>query len=103
MENLSIIIGIKIIEWLKYFNLLDLDVITLTCKIKQTILIPGELFDNYLEKNKSKLNKYLIPNKIPMVSKPKPYEYNSDNPDLHKLGGYLLNGIKYQEPLITPH
>ena len=105
MDSLSINIGIKIIEWLKDLNLLDLEVITLSYKNKQTIIKPGKLFENILEKEiyKSNLNKYLIPNKIPMVSKPKPYKFNPENPSLHKLGGYLLNDIKYQEPLITPH
>lgn len=44
-----------------------------------------------------------LPNKLPMICPPKEYIYSMNSRKVLRLGGYLLNDIKYTEGIFIFH
>ena len=90
-NNLEHKIGALLIDWMREIDLLEIDLIRSLEDSKQNI--------NVLKPTKRimpliyKLKPLNLPQKLPMIVKPKPY---TDT----KLGGYILNDEMYTEPMI---
>ena len=76
-------LGCKLIEALEGSELLRKDVVRTSYKAQHYELF---VYDNYLNNSFNVRKMYSIPNKMPMIVKPKSYDHNS-------LGGYLLNDV----------
>jgi hypothetical protein len=85
-------IGGYIIELMKSCDMLNIEVRTVDSLSLSILTLNSEiasLLDNNVNRAIS------IPLNLPMIVKPKPYSKE-------EFGGYLLNGVEYDEPLITP-
>ena len=96
-------LGSKVISWL-----LQLGFVTSTIKIlskteKVNILVPGDKIKEYFANIQSPAPVTIFPHRIPMIVKPKLYEWNSKEGKYSKLGGYLLNGEMYSNKIIFPN
>jgi len=83
--------GALLIDWMREIDLLDIDLIRSLEDSKQNInvLKPTERVEPFIYR----LKPWNLPQKLPMLVKPKPYvrEITEDGKTIERLGGYLLN------------
>lgn len=100
--NLKFNLGNILVNILIDLELIQIKILPISLKKKESILISGIAYDDIMDKlkdkklNPSSIN--LLPKKLPMISKPKEYIIQ-DNKYL-ELGGYYLNGIEYLDEII---
>lgn len=85
-DNFYAHMGCKIIDILKYSDLVGMKLISSSGKEHPYHVL--YIIDNNLIYNENKQSIINLPSKLPMISKPKPYDKNV-------LGGYLLNDEKF--------
>jgi DNA-directed RNA polymerase len=96
-------LGSKIVNLLVQLELVNSTVKVLSKTEKVNILVPG----NKIKELFSNVNKptplLTLPHRIPMIVKPRKYNWNSKEGTYSQLGGYLLNGEKYINEIILPN
>lgn len=93
-------IGALLIDWLRDVNLLEISVVKSLKENKAniSIVIPTKILQNISRL----INPTVLPNKIPMIVKPKEYkrEQLEGGKVREEFGGYLLNGEYYSNEII---
>jgi hypothetical protein len=91
-------IGGILAEWMIECNLIEVKVIFISSKEKNSILVPTQ---EVLDSLGGKVNLVNLPFRLPMIVKPKPYYRETINGVVkERLGGYLLNDVKVSDSLI---
>lgn len=95
-------IGALLIDWLRDVELLEMSIENSLSENKTKISVIGPTLKI---KNIFYLKKaFVLPNKIPMIIKPKEYKREViNNKKREELGGYLLNGEYYSNEIIIPN
>ena len=93
-------IGGILVKWMLDLDLIVRDWLKLPLVKTVGILVPSKEVSSVL---KNENNTTYLPRRMPMIVKPKPY-YREKRKDeiIDRLGGYLLNDVKYTNPLIKP-
>jgi hypothetical protein len=93
-------LGGKIISILKNIDLIKVQLIIKGRKDRENVIVPTDRILETLDKeNKIKP----LPRRLPMIVKPRNYSRNSTKDSVNdSFGGYLLNDVKYLDPLIIP-
>ncbi len=92
-------LGGLLVKWMLDLDLIERDWVKLS-KIQTGILIPSKDVKDVIDIENNNIHP---PRRMPMIVKPKPYyREKRDNKIIDKLGGYLLNDIKYTESLVKP-
>ena len=100
---LSLKIGSQLISWLELVGLLQIKIHVISKTERISVLVPGENLEKQIqEKGYLRLKSNLVlPDKLPMIIKPKKYDIKKINDQkVEILGGYLLNDRDYTSPLI---
>jgi hypothetical protein len=99
LQEDNVTLGSLVVGWLIDLNLLESTVVRFSKKEKHNILVVGSKLEQYLTKDFQPI--LHLPNKIPMIIPPNPYEkIIKNNTEIEILGGYLLNDEEYTDDLI---
>ena len=93
-------LGGILIKWMIDLSLIEREFLRLPRLKVVGILVPSKEVNDVLRNENNVIH---LPRRMPMIVKPKPYYREKRNDKvIDKLGGYLLNDVKYTESLIKP-
>ena len=96
-------LGSKVVSWLIQLGFVNSTVKVLSKTEKVNILVPGEKIKELFSNVHKPAPVIILPHRIPMIVKPKLYQWNSQEGKYSELGGYLLNGKMYSNKIILPN
>ena len=96
-------IGSKVVSWLLQLGFVNSTIKVLSKTEKVNILVPGDKIKELFSNIHNPAPVIILPQRIPMIVKPKLYEWNSQESKYSQLGGYLLNGEMYTNNIILPN
>lgn len=99
-EETKVGLGGKVINWTENLDLLEDKLVTIGRKERYHVLVPT---NKLLETLNDEFKCIILPKRLPMIVKPRPYSRKLVNGIVkERLGGYLLNDEKYTDTLIIP-